>query len=166
MLISTQPCATFFVVKIFIHYNSAPGFSRLPDVGCVPWKVLYWHPLTLLQSSSLHSGKHFPPQCKPNLPRGQGLQFLPKNPSEHSTYEWEKKTTNIIKVLCYTHYTYYFLNWWRYDIRYLITGYEDLLLNRQTCYCPYNKQTTFVGDADFDADHQVRVGGLRISISD
>lgn len=28
------------------------------------------------------------------------------------------------------------------------------------------KKTTFVGDADFDVGQQVRVGGLRISISD
>lgn len=25
----------------------------------------------------------------------------------------KKKTTNITEVLCYTYYTYYFINWWR-----------------------------------------------------
>lgn len=39
-------------------------------------------------------------------------------------------------------------------------------MSKKTCYCPYNKQTTFVGDIDFDVDQHVRVGGLQDSISD
>lgn len=68
------------VITMYVIYFHLPGAK-----ACL--SVFFEHPITGSQSSFLHSGRHLPAHFSPNLPRGQDLQFLPKNPCKQATHK-------------------------------------------------------------------------------